>query len=32
MIELIMRYKTDKDGANMFFSPENALLNNVIEA
>jgi superfamily II DNA or RNA helicase len=32
MLEILMRYKTDIGEANMFFSPENALLNNVIEA
>jgi hypothetical protein len=32
MLEILMRYKTDNEGVNMFFSPENALLNGVIEA
>jgi len=31
MIELIMRYKTDKEGANMFFSPELALINRIVD-
>jgi len=31
MIEIIMRYKTDKDGANMFFNTELALVNRVID-
>jgi hypothetical protein len=31
MIELIMRYKTDTEGANMFFNPELALVNKVVD-
>jgi hypothetical protein len=31
MIELIMRYKTDTEGANMFFNPELALVNKVLD-
>ena len=31
MIEIIMRYKTDTDGANMFFNPEQALVNRIVE-
>jgi len=31
MIEMIMRYKTDTEGANMFFNPELALVNRVVD-
>jgi superfamily II DNA or RNA helicase len=31
MIELIMRYKTEKEDANMFFSPEFALVNRIVD-
>ena len=32
MLEILMRYKTDNGEAKMFFSPENAVLNKVIDA
>ena len=31
LLELFMRYKTDEEGANMFFSPELALVNKIID-
>jgi hypothetical protein len=31
MIEMVMRYKTDTEGANMFFNPELALVNRVVD-
>ena len=32
ILEILMRYKTDKGEAVMFFSPENALMNGIVEA
>ena len=32
ILEMLMRYKTENGEANMFFSPENAILNGVIDA
>lgn len=31
MIEMVMRYKTDTEGANMFFNPELALVNRIVD-
>jgi hypothetical protein len=31
MLELIMRFKTDTEGANMFFNPELALVNKIVD-
>jgi len=31
MLELIMRHKTEREGANMFFSPELALVNRITD-
>jgi hypothetical protein len=32
ILEMVMRYKTEKREANMFFSPEKTLLNGVVDA
>jgi len=31
LLELFMRYKTDEEGANMFFTPELALVNRIVD-
>jgi len=31
ILEMVMRYKTEKREANMFFSPEKTLLNRVVD-